>query len=253
MSGAGVFDDGISDDGVITSYGIGEYAASEAHVLSVRCDTPLNSTVRGLMWSHPGTHNARVDAVTTHRYIADSFAEVGYVVLATDMGGPSPWGNNAARDRAIDTASYLRIRGASSESLVAAGASLGTPAALYWALNHPFDVAAVALIVPTVDINDIYVNNRAGLAARIAAAWGSASAWEAAEPTRNPINYAADLTFPIGIWYAPDDPVCVRASIEAFAAAHGRTTLFSMGDVGHTMPPTALTQMAEWLAEVAPP
>lgn len=239
-----------------TSYGTSQYSATaEAHVLSIRRGTELNATKRGCLWCHPNTQHALADGITTFRYIGDALANAGFVTLLTDMGGTLTWGNDTARNRMIDGATYVRTRGASaSKDLVIAGASAGAPTGLYWALNNLTDVAAIALIVPTVDMADIYDNNRNGLAASISTAWGTGAAWEAAEPTRNPINYADDLAaIPIGIWYAPDDTTVVPATVTAFAAAHGNTTLTSMGNVGHTLPTSALTEMAAWLAATAAP
>lgn len=237
---------------ITTSYGDGLYRATEDHVLSIRRGTKLDGTVRGLIYAHGASHTSAMDATATHRFILDAFADAGYVALITEMGGLLTFGNDASRDAFLDSVTYVRARGASTDPLVLAAGSMGAMPALYWASTHLSDVAAIALIIPAVDVKDIYDNDRGGLASDIDTAWGGAAAWAAAEPTRNPINYAASLSsIPIGIWYSSDDTIVLPARVEAFAAVHGNTDLHSMGAVGHAQNAATTLAAAAWLAEQA--
>ena len=95
-------------------------------------------------------------------------------------------------------------------------------------------VAAIALITPVVDVDDIHDNNRNGYAAEIEARYGGLAAFDAALPTHNPVAFAGQLAgIPIKVWISSNDPVVIPATVDAFAAGSG-AAVASLGAVGHT-------------------
>jgi pimeloyl-ACP methyl ester carboxylesterase len=163
-----------------------------------------------------------------------ALAEARIPVFAGDHAGTATWGNDASITAVNDGVTWAGANLGLTTPLALLTISMGTMEALNWARQHLASVACAALIIPCVDAEDVRVNNRGGYASSITTAYTDLPGWTAARPTHNPVEYAAALaSIPIRIWYATDDPICVPATITAFAAAHGNTTLTSLGAVGH--------------------
>jgi len=203
-----------------------------------RIATPQRAGVlhcHGAVLSDPVPLDVTATYITTFQDEPLSLAKHGITSMAADMGGGDTFGNATADAAVSDAMTYIRANGANSNPVGLVGGSMGGCVSLNWARTHLADVACIALIIPAVNLEDIRANNRGGYATTIEAAHGGAAAWQTARPTRNPLEYASQLAgIPIAIWYSTDDPICVPAQMNAFAAAHGNTVLNSMGAVGHT-------------------
>lgn len=201
-------------------------APAEPHVLfSGR--RPSKPSKRPLIFS-PGYGWGPERAVSEWQMGTMRWAKGGYVGMSGDFGGASSWGNDTAQDRIDEGIAYVRAQfDCADDKVVLVGQSMGGSDVLNWAVRHPDDVAAIAVVVGLVDTDYIHDNNVWGLAAAIDAAYGGN--WAASEPDYNPVNFAADLDgIPGCIWSSSDDPVTTRASHEAFCADSG----FELVDTG---------------------
>lgn len=234
---------------VWTSYGDGQYRASEAHVAYL----PRLWKSGGRLCLQALHHAGTVDLLLTDTYDDEprAIAERGTAVIAGDNGATSStrWGNSDS-DTSVDALrSYAGTAfGATTTTVAALGTSMGAATILNWARTHLSSVTRIALVVPAVDIEDIRANNRQSAQASIETAYTNNATWQATRSTRNPVEYAAELAaIPIRIWHSTDDPVCVPSTITAFAAAHGNTTVSSLGAVGHDGTSLDEHAMADWL------
>lgn len=166
--------------------------------------------------------------------------------LSTDFGGLSPWANAASVARVQDGFNFLSQHAEPPFFLIAA--SMGAAVALNWAKDHLPDVAGLALLLPVADMKDAYDNDRGpGLRAQILAAYGSDAAWQAAEPTRNPVRFANVFTTkPTEIWYASNDPAAVPSRVEAFAAS-ADAELNPLGPVGHNVSSAPTAEVSNFI------
>lgn len=237
---------------VATSYGVGLYRASEAHTLFRPRIYPLERAgiihCHGWAASDPVPLAVTAAYLTTYRDEPSALARRGFVSIAADLGGGETFGN-ATGDAGMDDAlTYLRANGASDDPVGLLGGSMGGQTACVWARQHLASVECIALLVPGLDVEDIRVNDRLGAQAAIEAAHTDNATWQAARPTRNPIEFADELAdIPIRIWYSTDDDVCLPEFVTAFAAAHGNTTLTSLGAVGHNGLVADGDEIAEWM------
>jgi hypothetical protein len=113
---------------------------------------------------------------------------------------------------------------------------MGNLSAMAYARANPTQVAAIAGVIPALDLNDIHANNRGGAAAGVNTAYGGAYVQATHGPTHNPVTYAATLpaSLPIAIWTASDDPLCVPATTTTFMTARPGTGNNSVGALGHS-------------------
>lgn len=238
----------------VTSYGVGQYRAGEAHAL-FRPRMYAPGSKAGVIHCHG--YSADYTGLTSqylYQYSDEptALAKLGFPSIAADLGlTPGNFGN-AVADAAMDNAlTYLRGAGLAhpAKKIGLVGGSMGCTTALNWTRTHKASVAAVALLIPAVDVEDLRANNRGpGLQAPIEAAYGGNAGWQAARPQRNPIEFAAEIQdIPIHIWYSSDDTVILPDRIMAFAAAHGNTEVTSMGPVGHTAFVLDGMDLAWWL------
>lgn len=144
--------------------------------------------------------------------------------------GATSFGNQAA----CDILTARKGTYAPSGKVILVGGSMGGMLACNWARQNPNLVALLVLIIPLVDGEDFRSINALGYQASFEAAYGGNAAWQAARPNFNPVQYAAQLSnIPTHLYYSTDDPVCRPATTKAFADAHGRCELFSLGAQGH--------------------
>jgi pimeloyl-ACP methyl ester carboxylesterase len=135
--------------------------------------------------------------------------------------------------------------------VVLMGVSMGTAAALVYALSHPGDVACMVLMSPAYDVQGYYDANFAGNRVPIGNAWG------VVYPTPLPAGgqimaRAAELVgIPILMPYANDDGY--SWNINAFAAASGAIAV-DVGAVGHgdgTVAATSTQSVIDFIQEHA--
>lgn len=110
------------------------------------------------------------------------------------------------------------------------GASAGGLSVLNWAKYNPTLVKSITLVIPILDVQDTYDNNRGGFQSEIGTAFGGRPG-DADNPAKN---YSAFSGFPIHLFYATDDPFTPNAINQAFIAGVGSNVVArSMGAIGH--------------------
>jgi pimeloyl-ACP methyl ester carboxylesterase len=230
---------------LVVEGGDGVYAAGERFYLLSSRLTPRDGTAKGVLFAHGsgGTFHTALGIPAI-----PEVARSGFVVLSGDLGGGVTYANNATMTRMDEAVAYLRSGNrASTGKLSLIGSSMGAANVLGWARTHISEVERIALLIPVVDVEDVRANNRGAEQAGIEAAWGGNAAWQAARPTRNPIEYAAALAgIPIKCWYATDDSIVMPSRVQAFADASG-AKLSSMGAVGHSAAAVPFGEVAEFL------
>lgn len=168
-------------------------------------------------------------ATSPYHEVGYELAEYGIPLINAQYGVTAQWGNATALSRMDDARTYANAALLPrTDKVVLVGQSKGGTAVLNWAKANPTLVAAIALFVPAVDIQDIYTNNRGGNQSSISTAYGGAPP-DASNPADNTSSFTS---FPIKIWYSTNDTTCTPETITAFASATG-AELSSMGDVDH--------------------
>lgn len=225
------------------SLGVG-YAAS-APTEKQQIGSPkyaIPSTRRGVVACHSSTGDAaacfsQADWKNHTARLAEFFH-----LIAADLTNPQNWGNDDSQDRAEDSWTHLQSkRGVPSSKCLLLALSMGALTALNWAHDNPTKVAAIALIIPVVNLKDAHDNRGFDTLIDSASAYGSHAAYLSAEPTHNPSatgRQAALAGIPIHIWYSTNDPVYTPTVISDFVTAvnavGGNATATSMGAVLHT-------------------
>jgi hypothetical protein len=191
-------------------------------------------------------------------------ANAGVPVFSFDFGdpsvasgptsGPSSWGNDNAIASFAAAAAFLSRGGAHDTFAIGPAAatgkffiyaaSMGALAALNYlvSLNAPAEhCAGIGLVIPVLDLDDVYQNDKAWARAELGAAYGVI--YPAALPeldAHSPAAYGktslAKLTMPIKIWASSDDTVASpTASCRRWAAGVGPNVVVSdLGAVGHS-------------------
>lgn len=184
-------------------------------------------------------------------------ANGGYPCLCVDEGGSATFGNDTSiaamnADKGVIQAlpSLAKPGG-----VFVYGGSMGALTALAWARANIANVLGLFLTIPALDLNDIYVNNKGGLQAEIATAYGIVS--PAAIPNlalHSPAAFSsADkavlATVPIKLWAADDDPIASNtAAATAWAATVGpNVTVSSLGNTGHSAAGLDPLALVRWL------
>lgn len=224
--------------------------------------TYVADTARGCMLFHGSTATYRYPLSVPYGTGAKGDALLGALtrrkvpVLSADFGGLSPWAKDTAITVAGEgftffTTSAARHAQVKADGVLLCGFSMGAANALNWAKANLSKVRAIALCIPVTDMADAYDNDRGpGLAAQIASAYTNEAGWLAAEPAKNPINFADDFAgIPVGIWYATDDAAVPVATVTAFQAAVGASCeVHSLGTAGHTASAVPSSEVADFLA-----
>ena len=157
--------------------------------------------------------------------------ETGNPVASMDMG--TKWANSSA------LADLTNLRTAANAFSFAAGkvhllgASMGGTTVLNWAKANPTLVQSITLLIPCLDIQDIYDNDRgnAGFAAQINTAHGGRPS-DANNPADNPSSFTG---LPIQCFYSSNDDITPASIPVAWAAAVGANVkLYNMGAQGHS-------------------
>jgi dienelactone hydrolase len=233
-------------DGMISTFAAGRYSATgsgESDALCFPRKARAAGVKRGVLFCHGAEDTAIkvIDPANVYRALVAKLVDQAQTPLeAADLGavqGTSDvWGNSTGMGRMDDSWAWLKNAnggGAKTDKAILVGGSMGGLMAVNWASRNPTLVAAIVLVIPALDLQDIYVNDRGpGLQAEIQAAYGGAPDYA----TRSPMNLAASLTgIPTKIWYSTNDPVTPSVGTNAtFAASVGSScSTQSMGAVGH--------------------
>lgn len=166
---------------------------------------------------------------------------------ATGNGGSGSWGNDAAMTSLDTIYSILTTKWGAKSKVVLIGGSQGGASSTRWAALNPTKVSCVALGIGAVDIEDIRANNRNGYQASIQAAHGL-SAGTPVPNDRRGVTLAPTLTVPVLDYYSDDDPICVKATHTAFAAANPTMVdSRSFGAQNHTLTSYPYQTVVDWI------
>lgn len=156
-----------------------------------------------------------------------------FPVAACDVN--QDWGNATQRTRVESLRSNaVSAFGFRNAPVHLIGLSMGTCAATMYAANNPTLVRSLSLILPAVNIQEIYDDNllNDGRASLTAAYGGRPSN---AETPAYSSNTAVLSKIPMRVYYSQDDPICTVASSEAFIAATGAEAV-DWGTLGYGFP-----------------
>jgi dienelactone hydrolase len=227
-----------------TSIGTGQYVAAETHMgcngRYVKPAARRTVLIHG-GWGQSALSNMPPDNITR------TVGEMGGPVMYADYVNGKQWGNDTVQSRISSLWSFAQSSfGAKTDKVVLYGTSMGGCCVLNWAIRNVAKVAAILLVIPVVDLGDVYDNNRTsslGFTAStdIDAAYGGAGSFSGTvRTTHNPtLNAGALAGVPILQFYSGTDPVCVPSTQTAFQAAVGSScTIVNMGNYGHGAPPS---------------
>lgn len=240
-----------------TSYAVGRYSATgttEGDALLQPRQARAAGTARGVMLCHGATDVGRYAITGNYRNAAEKLARHGFNVCAPDLGAVAgvsdTWGNATAMSRMDDAWAWIKNAaggGAKTDKVCLVGGSMGGLNAVNWASRNPTKVAAIALVIPALDLEDIYVNDRGpGLRAQIQAAYGGAPDYT----QRSPLLLASSIAgIPTRVWYSTNDVVTPAATTLSFIGSVGQSvSARSMGAVGHTFLAVSPDEVLAFLA-----
>ena len=219
-----------------TSRGVGQYVASEAHTLAYgRLYKPDASRRPVIYFTGLSSDRNFIEGTASASHVPPRLARLGVPFISAEFGGTGLWGNATTQTRIGEAWAYVKAAlGTRTDKFIGVGVSKGATAVLNYARANPSDVAALVLIVPAVDVSDIYDNNRSGNAAQIDAAYGGD--WAGSKATFDPaLNTAthASQAIPMKLFYGGADTTCTPATITAFATAVGGTAVNVGADLDH--------------------
>lgn len=204
----------------------------------------MNTGKPPLIWCH-GNHGTAVTDFDNYGTELRLLAQ-RYTVIAADLGF-NAFGNDIGVTRVGQAAAYLAASWASSGPVVLVGASMGAAVALNYARVHPENVAAVACIIPAVDLDVPDVHPAAD---EIDLAYPPA--YDPGNPTmaaHSPVLFASALPadMPIHLWTSSDDTTVLPATADAFVAARPQTGRTVFGAYGHGGINVAVPLVVDWL------
>ena len=159
----------------------------------------------------------------------EGFAHYGIPCVAIEVH--ELWGNATMLTRIEAVKDYAQSDlGFAAGPVHLFGASMGSAAAYRYAMANPDHVASISTGMSIPDIQDIYDNNRGGLASSLSTAYGGRPA-DADNPALHPGDFDG---IPILAAHSSDDPIGQSADVVSFCAAVEDGTDLALGAVGHT-------------------
>ena len=179
-------------------------------------------------------------------------AHAGYPVLAPDLNGAGPFGNQGFLD-AIDQAVAWSAAeyGTRTDKVGIVGQSMGG-LALTWCHQNPGRLAAAVFHLPVAQLAAFRVRNPVGLGGAVESAYGGTAGYNAALPVHDPMQNTAafaPIADRIRIWYSTTDTVVIPAEVTGFATAAGIDAI-SIGAQGHTLGTWDQREGVHWMRSV---
>lgn len=218
-----------------TMEGSGEYAPGERHVLVPGVPQPDGRPRRLVVFFHATDGNERRFLEDEYRPLTAALAAAGFPVISAQFGAGHLWGNDVAVERIRQAWRFgVERAGAGGDALLGVGVSKGATALLNHARARRDEVAAIAALIPAVDLEAAH--DRGGhVGPEIEAAYGGGAGYSAEARSHNPAAHAEELSAtPIHCWYSTDDPAVPPAEVEGFARRAG-AGLTPIGDSGHSI------------------
>lgn len=224
------------------STGLGAVTVGEAYTATLAKYPKPAGTMPGVIFCHGNTGRSWDSSGADFAQVVNALADAGYPVLSGDWGGSSTWGNDTTIARITTGKAYLQASmGAKAGKIILVGASAGGQGALVWAAANPTLVSCLVGLLPVSDVNDIFVNNRAGIAANISSCYSGGWSQATYGATHNPVTIAAagGLTaLKMRLFYGTTDTIVIPSTVTTLAASAGANTVISSvpGDhVGATL------------------
>lgn len=183
----------------------------------------------GILVCHGADNTAQSSWASTVNWrsnrICQSLATRGFVLLASDFGGPNTFGNDLSMTRMSAARTWLTAQGCAPDEVMLLGASMGGLMALNYASRNPTAVKAVVGIEPLINLDEIRNGDTLGLRDEIDTAWGVT--YPAALPARASIHQSAnyqpliDYKIPVQLHYSTGDVTVSASSITTFGASVG--------------------------------
>jgi hypothetical protein len=244
-----------------TSRGSNAYRASEIHQLIAGTAYKPSATQRGIIFCHGvgGDWSTWTQAAVVDKVKA--VAEAGYPVISCDLSAAAysgaNWGNADHIDAIDDAWEYAKTTfGFKTDKVGLLATSMGVAGALAWAAANLTECFAVAGMIPVLDVNDIYVNDKGSLRAGIGTAYGithpaamSTSA-EAPMSAHDPTQFGSTALngLPVRLWTASDDTIASTTAAATTWAGKGATlTVTDLGAVGHAATSVSASQVVQFL------
>jgi hypothetical protein len=219
-----------------SSYGNGRYMpAEDDYVVGAVRSWALNQPA-GVIYCHAAGGTTDAVVKNTPNLTMIRLMGLSATVHVGDLGG-NPFGNDPVGVPEVAAAvAYLRAEWGQSGPVVLVGVSQGFVNAANYALRFPSEVAAIAGVVPGIDLADLRTRD-AGIATMIDAAYPPVYDDVTDGPTHSPVQFAGDLDpdTPIHLWGSSNDPFVVPATVAAFVAARPQTGFTNIGAVGHSI------------------
>lgn len=218
------------------SYGVGQYRASEGHLFIGSRRYKPDATKRAIVVCPPrGQTASEASANGWAGAVLSALAEEGYPLLAIDGGGSTAHGNAASATAIGQAKTYAASAfGAKSDKIGLFATSMGSLAALRYAMDNPTLVSCACLGVPNLDLQDVHDVTRTDLASEIETAHGGAPGYATYLSAYNPASHAASFTtLPMQLHYASNDSNFTAGIASTFATATGAEAI-NLGAVGHT-------------------
>lgn len=189
-------------------------AGSRGGVLAIPGDTYDDTYWTGAFWA----------LTPSMRNLVDSGGR--FPVASVNQG--TDWGNSTVQSRVTQLKTNAQTALFAGGKVHLLGISAGGTTCLNWAKANPTLVKSIALLIPCVDIQDIYDNDRSGFQSEISAAYSGRPS-NANTPAQNTASFTG---FPMKIWYSETDTVTPLNVTSSFISGTGATGV-SMGSIGH--------------------
>lgn len=214
--------------------GVGTYHAGEGFLALADRLTKFDGNAPGVIYATGrGTDHLQAVFPGYTDYVMRALVEAGFIVLSIDAGGPTTWGNTAARNAITAAKTYLQGTLKAKPGPVAVGGlSMGALDVLSWARANPALVSCAFGLIPAVSIDQHHdTDTPPGTGAQIEASYGGTTNYAAHDPAGAPADFAG---IPLALWYASNDASAPTAWTEAFLDAVGDGAEgHSLGAVGH--------------------
>lgn len=217
----------------ISKYGTAVVAGEKAYINYSRRER-WDGTSPLVLAFHGADGNERFnDPVTAsgvnHLY-CQAIAAAGFVVISSLWGGET-WGNDAGTAKVAEAVTWAGANGIKTTKVGAYAGSHGAAVALnYWKAN-PSKVGACVLIVPALNLDNVYTDN-VTQQADMNAAYGGSYATNGLAHSPHRFSGDIDGLAPVLVYYANDDTVIRAADVTSFATAMG-VNATELGAGGH--------------------
>lgn len=227
---------------VTLATGYSTAAPSEAQAYRTRAGYVGNGTKTGIVCCHSGTATALTGALATsgistaYPRLQAWLADCGWPIVTPDLAGDTAC-NDTGTTRVGEARTWIQAspQSAKSGKVILLGWSEGGGTAMKYALDNPTNVAAMILLQPLSDLQDVVTNNRGGFASLVNAAYSGGYSDATYGAAHNPKLFASTLAasnIPAWVAYATDDTVVIPTSVASVVTSLGSTATVGLTSTG---------------------